>query len=167
MDEKARILKLKSTLPESYQKQMNNFKNKYNLNDKLTNQIFDSENKKLFERLTKETSINSNLIAVTLTEIFVSIERNNINVKNISEEKVIEVFNLLENKSIAKEALENIFTLLANEERLKVNEVIEKLNLKKINKQQLEKIIDEIIQDKKELIIEKRENAFKIIMGID
>ena len=85
---------------------------------------------------------------------------------NISEEKVIEVFNLLENKSIAKEALENIFTLLANEERLKVNEVIEKLNLKKINKQQLEKIIDEIIQDKKELIIEKRENAFKIIMGI-
>ena len=35
-----------------------------------------------------------------------------------------------------------------------------------MNKQQLEKIIDEIIQDKKELIIEKRENAFKIIMCI-
>ena len=164
--EKARILKLKSTLPEPYHKQINNFKSKYNLNDKLTNQIFDSENKKLFEKLTKETSINPNLIAVTLTEIFVSIERNNINVKNISEEKVIKVFKLLENKSIAKEALENIFTLLANEEKLKVNDVIEKLNLKKMNKQQLEKIIDKIIKNKKELIIEKRENAFKIIMGI-
>ena len=35
-----------------------------------------------------------------------------------------------------------------------------------MNKQQLEKIIDKIIEDKKELIIEKRENAFKIIMGI-
>ena len=164
--ENNRISRLKSELPEPYHKQIDNFKNKYNLNNKLTNQIFDSKNRKLFEIITNKTNIDTNLIVIVLTEIFVSMERNKIDVKNISEEKIIEVFKLLENKSIAKEALENVFTTLANEKELKVKDVTERLNLKKINKQQLEEIIDEIIRDKKELIIEKREYAFKIIMGI-
>ncbi|MGC9107719.1 MAG: GatB/YqeY domain-containing protein, partial [Infirmifilum sp.] len=70
-----------------------------------------------------------------------------------------------ENK-LAKEAIPEVLRALAENPESSVEDVIEKLSLRGLTLQELERLVDEIISERKQLIMEKKEKAFSPIMGI-
>lgn len=159
-----RKLKIKKILPQTYEEQINNYKNNIGLNDKLSIQIFDSKYKALFEKLIKNINLPANFIAAQLTETLINLSRNNININKITNNELEKIFKEIEKGIIAKESFEKIIKDICENDN-DVNDIINEMKSNKLNEKDIEKIISEIINAKKEIINEKGENSFSILMG--
>jgi len=159
-----RKLKIKKILPQTYEEQINNYKNNIGLNDKLSIQIFDSKYKALFEKLIKNINLPANFIAAQLTETLINLSRNNININKITNNELEKIFKEIEKGIIAKESFEKIIKDICENDN-DVNDIINEMKSNKLNEKDIEKIISKIINAKKEIINEKGENSFSILMG--
>ena len=154
---------IKQSLPESYDRQINNYK-KIGLNDKLSIQIFDSKYKSLFEKLVKEINLTPNFIAAQLTETLINLSRNNVDVSKINDIDLEIIFAEIEKGVIAKESFEKIIKDICNN-KMKLNDIISKMKEDKLSDQDIEKIIREIIIMKKDIVEDKGQESFNILMG--
>ena len=154
---------IKETLPESYDQQINNYK-QIGLNDKLSIQIFDSKYKSLFEKLVKEIDLPPNFIAAQLTETLINLSRNDVDISKIKDIDLEIIFVEIQNGVIAKESFEKIIQDICNNE-MKLNDIITKMKENILSDQDIERIIKEIIILKKDVIEEKGQESFSILMG--
>ena len=157
-------LEIKKILPQTYEEQINNYKNNIGLNDKLSIQIFDSKYKTLFEKLIKNIDLPANFIAAQLTETLINLSRNNVNTNKITNNELEEIFREIEKGVIAKESFEKIVEDICESDH-DINNIINEMKSSKLSEKDIEKIILEIIDAKKEIINEKGENSFSILMG--
>jgi len=67
---------------------------------------------------------------------------------------------------LAKEALEEVATWLSRNKDATVKEAIEKLGLKMLTQEELEKIIDTVVSENAELIKQRGSRAFAPLMGM-
>ena len=151
------------SLPESYEQQINNYK-RIGLNDKLSIQIFDSKYKSLFEKLVKEIDLTPNFIAAQLTETLINLSRNGVDISKIKDSDLELIFLEIQSGVIAKESFEEIIQNICNN-KMKLNDIITKMKDNKLSDQDIEKIIKEIIIQKKDIIEEKGQESFSILMG--
>ncbi|MEM3627234.1 MAG: GatB/YqeY domain-containing protein, partial [Candidatus Bathyarchaeia archaeon] len=128
--------------------------------------LMDSEYTELFETVAKETKISPTIIAVFLTETMKALKRDGIPVEKISEKQIREIFKSLSLGEIAKESLPDIAAWLAKHEGQGVKDAIDSLGLKTISKEELEKIIDDIITQNRDLVEKSGAKAFGLIMGL-
>ena len=154
---------IKESLPESYDRQINNYK-QIGLNDKLSIQIFDSKYKSLFEKLVKEIDLPPNFIAAQLTETLINLSRNDVDISKIKDIDLEIIFVEIQNGVIAKESFEKIIQDICNNE-MKLNDIITKMKENILSDQDIERIIKEIIILKKDVIEEKGQESFSILMG--
>ena len=154
---------IKKSLPESYDQQINNYK-QIGLNDKLSIQIFDSKYKSLFEKLVKEIDLTPNFIAAQLTETLINLSRNGVDISKIKDSDLELIFLEIQSGVIAKESFEEIIQNICNN-KMKLNDIITKMKDNKLSDQDIEKIIKEIIIQKKDIIEEKGQESFSILMG--
>ena len=154
---------IKESLPESYDRQINNYK-QIGLNDKLSIQIFDSKYKSLFEKLVKEIDLPPNFVAAQLTETLINLSRNDVDISKIKDIDLEVIFVEIQNGVIAKESFEKIIQDICNNE-MKLNDIISKMKEDILSDQDIERIIKEIIILKKDVIEEKGQESFSILMG--
>ena len=154
---------IKESLPESYEQQINNYK-QIGLNDKLSIQIFDSKYKSLFEKLVKEIDLTPNFIAAQLTETLINLSRNDVDVSRIKDSDLELIFLEIQSGVIVKESFEEIIQNICNN-KVKLSDIITKMKDNKLSDQDIEKIIKEIIILKKDIIEEKGQESFSILMG--
>ena len=154
---------IKESLPESYDRQINNYK-QIGLNDKLSIQIFDSKYKSLFEKLVKEIDLPPNFVAAQLTETLINLSRNDVDISKIKDIDLEVIFVEIQNGVIAKESFEKIIQDICNNE-MKLNDIITKMKENILSDQDIERIIKEIIILKKDVIEEKGQESFSILMG--
>ena len=155
---------IKKSLPRSYEEQIDNYKHNIGLNDKLSVQIFDSRYKTLFEKLIKKVNIPANYIAAQLTETMINLSRNKINITKITDIELEKIFKEIESGIIAKESFETIIEDMCRNDK-KIDEIINEMKENKLTDENIEKIILEIIDMKKEIIKEKGNDSFSILMG--
>ncbi len=79
--------------------------------------------------------------------------------ENYDREKFMEAMKLLGKKYITREVFFDVL-LKAIKENISVKEAVDKLNLRRISKKELKKIIDKVIEENKEL------KDFKVLMGL-
>ena len=155
---------IKKSLPRSYEEQIDNYKNNIGLNDKLSVQIFDSKYKTLFEKLIKKVNIPANYIAAQLTETMINLSRNKIDITKITDIELEKIFKEIESGVIAKESFEKIIEDMCQNNK-KIDEIINEMKENKLTDEDIEKIILKIIDMKKEIIKEKGNDSFSILMG--
>lgn len=159
------IKKISSNLPELPEQKLKRLMENYKLNQKLAKQILDSEYSELFEVIVKESQVSPTTVAAFLTETLKALKREGIQIENLSENQIREIFRSLGAGELTKEALTDIAAWLSKHQNKGLREAINSLGLKIIPKEELEKMINSIIESNKE-IIETREDAFKIVMSI-
>ena len=157
-------LKIKRNLPQTYEEQINNYKNNIGLNDKLSIQIFDSKYKTLFEKLIQNINLPVNFIAAQLTETLINLSRNNVNINKITDNELEQIFKEIEKGTIAKESFENIIENICKTNN-NIDDIINEIKSNKLSEKDIEKIISDIIYAKREIISEKGKNSFSILMG--
>ncbi|MGC8832392.1 MAG: Glu-tRNA(Gln) amidotransferase subunit GatE, partial [Thermoproteota archaeon] len=160
------IEKLKGELPEPPEETLKRLKKHYGLSDVLAQQLFSSEYLFFFEELVQETGVQPVIAATLLTNTLKSLRREGVNVEVLEEEHIKRVLKAVAENKLAKEAIPEVLRALAENPESSVEDVIEKLSLRGLTLQELERLVDEIISERKQLIMEKKEKAFSPIMGI-
>jgi len=160
------LKQVSSRLPEMPEQKFERLTREYGLNQKLANQILDSERSELFEAIVKESQVSPTTVAVFLTETLKALKRDGIQVDNVSENEIREIFTSIGSGELTKEAIPDIVTWLSEHEDKSVKEAISGLGIEVLSKEKLEKIVDEVIRANKKLIEERGVNAFGALMGI-
>ena len=155
-----------NNIPKPWDESIIDLQKKYDINAQLAEQIFDSQYIDLFEKIVKKISVNPTFIASILCSSITKLERNGLNSKLLKNEEITKSFEFLESGKITKESIDIIFENIMEGKSSTVDEAIKNTSIETVNKAKLEKIIEEIINENKELIQNQKERALGPLMGI-
>jgi glutamyl-tRNA(Gln) amidotransferase subunit E len=157
---------LQSRLPELPEKKMARFVKEYELNQKLAKQVLDSEYQQLFETTAKQTKVSPTVIAAALTETFKGLKREGMQVENVGDGQILELFSLIDAGKTTKEAIPDVVAWLAKHENASAENAIANLGLTMLTDAQLEAIVDELLHENKSLREKSGKEAFGVLMGL-
>ncbi|MCP8305122.1 MAG: Glu-tRNA(Gln) amidotransferase subunit GatE [archaeon] len=159
------LSRLEKEVPKPWEEQIEDYMSKYGLSHKLALQVFDSEYSDLFRAIVSKTKIQPSVVAATLTEMLISLSRDGFNTDRLDESTLTELFLSLDKGRISKEAIPQILELFLEEKVGSIKDVIKKLGIVTISEEELLQLIRRIVRESEELIRERGERSFSIIMG--
>lgn len=157
--------RLKKSLPETPEMKVKHLMEDYGINQKLAFQLVDSDYTRLFKQIVKGTKVSASVVAVTLTEIMKSLEREGFETQKISDEQIMKVFELVDSDSIAKEAIPEVLGWLMEHEGGSVEEAVKSLGLEMVPREEIERFIVKVVDENLPLIRERKEGAIGPLMG--
>ncbi len=157
--------KVRASLPEPAEKKISRLMKEYNLNQKLAKQIADSEYSALFEAIVKESSVTATSGAVFLTETTKALRRDGVNVENVSEDQIKEIFRWIGSGKLAKEAVADVFVWLSQNEGKSLQDAVDALGLKMFSKAELTTLVDRVIAENRQSVDQLGAKAFGMLMG--
>jgi len=161
-----RLERIKQTLPEKPEQKLERFVKQYKLSKELAEAMVRSYHLDLFESiLNKMKNVPPVTVATTLQNTWTYLRREGILVENIGDDKVEEVFKELNEGRLAKEAIPDILAYLGKNQGAAVREAVEKLGIKGVSAEELEKAVEETIKKNITLIKEKKMQALSPLMG--
>ena len=122
-----------------------------------------SKELKIFDKIIKNMEVNPVLVAVTLEEKLKYLERKGKKIELISEEKIHNLFEMLNEKKFSKEAITTILEFLADNPDKTIKKAVAELNIKPMSIKELKKVVDKIIMEYKSN--KKKNIPFNSIMG--
>ncbi len=160
------IMQLSSRLPEPPEKTAQRLAKKYGLNEKLTKQLQDSEYLGLFEEIAGKTAVSPTFVAAAFTETFKALRRDGVEVSKVTDDQLIEVFDLVGSERTPKEAIPGVVSWLAQHEGRKASEAVEALGLSLISEQELSRIVDDIMTRNEDAVRKRGADAFGFLMSL-
>ncbi len=157
--------RIKQNLPEMPEQKLDKFIRIYGLNEVLAKRMLNSYHLDIFEYVVENIGVPATIVANTLEGIMKSLKRDGFPVENIADEKLVGVFKLLKDGVIAKEAIPEVLQYLSKNPDADLNQVVDELGLRAIDRNKLEEIVEEILERNEDLIRRKKERAFGAIMG--
>jgi len=159
------IEKVRSNLPLKIEDRIAELQTKYNLSPQLALELIDSQSEQLFEKIVS-IGIKPTIAATTLTQTLKYLKRSGLNIENLTERHFWEVFLAIKEGKIAKESIELIFTEWVKSPSMSLGELIEKLGLKLISTEELEKAIEVMISENVDKLKENKDRMFELAMKI-
>ena len=156
----------KQNIPKSWDESLKELQTKYQLNQQLSEQIFDSRYLDLFEKICLEKKLQPNFVASVLCSTITNLERSGLDANLLNESKIAKVFSLLAGDKIAKESIEIIFEAIMSGKSKTIEEAISKSAISSMSDQELEKILEQIVNENKGIIDKQGERASGPLMGI-
>lgn len=157
--------KLRTMIPEPWDKQVADFASKFALSPQLASQLFDSDRKDAFVKTLSTTGLSPGFVAYSLVDTVQSLSREGIDTDRISNEQFREALGALDNGKFAKEALPKLLAFLASHPGSPVEGALGELNLGTIKQQELLEIVKETISKNSELLKAKGGASQGAIMG--
>ncbi|RLG87423.1 MAG: Glu-tRNA(Gln) amidotransferase GatDE subunit E, partial [Thermoprotei archaeon] len=139
----------------------------YELSRELAWQLTHSEYLSLFERIAEKyrDSVAPTIIASTLVSTLKSLASEGVPVENITDEHLEELFKALARGALSKEAIPEVLKAWVHEPGAPLNKILDKLALRPLTRDELERIVDSIISKYREQIARRGERAFGLVMG--
>jgi glutamyl-tRNA(Gln) amidotransferase subunit E len=159
------VEKIRSYLPEPAEKKLARHIKQYGLNEKLANQIIDSEYILLFEETAKTSGVAASTVAAFLTETVKALKREGIQAENVTDDQISAFFKAVGSGELAKEAIADVFSWLSKNENKTTQEAVAALGLKMFTEADLAPILDRIIAANKQQIEKLGKNAQGMLMG--
>jgi glutamyl-tRNA(Gln) amidotransferase subunit E len=152
-------------IPKSWEVIINALSNRYNLNRKLAEHIFDSQYLNIFEEIVDSTKISPTFVASKLTEDMVNLQRQHLDTTILSKDMILDIFKMVDAGVLAKESIVLIFEKLLKKECKTINQAIKELGLEPINEQELQRTVDKILEENISLINSKGMGSLGELMG--
>ncbi len=124
------VTDVRSHLPEPADKKLARLTKQYSLNEKLAKQLIDSEYITLFEETAKTSGVPASTIAAFLTETVKALQREGIHTEHVSDEQISVIFKAVGSGELAKEAIADVFSWLAQNEDKTLQDATAALGLK-------------------------------------
>ncbi len=164
-NKESEIKQIAKNLPRYPWDVIKEYSKKFNLEEKMIKDLIFTGKLELFDKLTKISSDYSTLIITTLLETTTALRRDKKNVENINDKDFIDIFTLLKNGEIGKEAVEEFMIKKADSPDLSIAEIKEALHISRISEEDLNIIIDGIVNKNIKLINERKLGAMGPLMG--
>jgi len=159
------IKEIAKNLPRYPWDVIKDYSKKYKLEEKMIKDLIFTGKLEVFDELTANFPENPTLIITTLLETTTALRREGKNVENINNKDFFDIFSLLKNKEIGKEAIEDLMKKKADSPHLSIAEIKEALHISKISEEDLNIIIDSIVGKNTKLINERKLGAMGPLMG--
>src|SRR5919108_186626 len=156
---------LSDKIPKSWNDSIKIVAEKYSLNKKIAEQIFDSNYFTTFEKIVGSVKIQPTFVASKLTEDLVNLERQGFDTMLLTEDIIMDVFKKLDVGIIAKESIVLIFEKILKKEVKTVDEAIKALGITSMTDQELNMAIDRILEQNILTIREKGTGSIGMLMG--
>ena len=141
------------------------YSKKYNTEQRLIKKLIFKGKLELFERLVKIYPENPSIILATILETSKALRREGKNIEEIKDDDYITIFKELKDKKIGKEIIEDIMRKKTDEPYLSILQIKDKLNIKSISIDELQKVISEIVNKNINLIKERENRSIGPLMG--
>jgi glutamyl-tRNA(Gln) amidotransferase subunit E len=160
------VNEIRSHLPELPEQKLERLQKEYKLNDKLATQVLNSDYSELFETIVRESRVSPTTVAAFMTETLKALKRERIEAEKLADDLLRDVFRMLGEGKIAKEAITDVVTWLSKNEDKTVQEAIRELGMQSISHDELERLLTKVVEDNKGLIEKRGEGSFSALMGI-
>jgi glutamyl-tRNA(Gln) amidotransferase subunit E len=161
-----RLDRIASSLPELYEEKIERYMQEYSLSEELAAQMVRSERSALFEDIVSKINISPSIVANTLLGTLKDLKRAGIEVEKIPEARLFEIFRLVAENQMAKEAIPDVIASLAEDPEADIKEIVEKLGLSAFGESDIVKIVRTIFKEREKFIRERGPNAEKPLMGL-
>ncbi len=154
-------------LPELIEERIGRYMKQFRLNEELAGQIARSDNFVIFESILQQVpNANANVVVRTLETVLFELGKEGVNVNNIKEVHLMELFRLHANGKIPNEAVSEVLKLIAIKPELTVEKAVGTLGIGGVGTGELEAAIDKIINSRMDFIKEKGMNSAGPLMGV-
>ena len=154
-------------LPELIEERIGRYMKQFRLNEELAGQIARSENFVIFESILQQVpNANANVVVRTLETVLFELGKEGVNVNNIKEVHLMELFRLHADGKIPNEAVSELLKLIAVKPELTVEKAVGTLGIGGVGTGELEAAIDKIINSRIDFIKEKGMDSAGPLMGI-
>ena len=160
------LAEVKSNIPKSWEESIKELEGKYQINNQLAEQIFDSDYFDLFEKICSKKQNSPNYIASVLCSTITNLERQGLDSDLLNNEQIMNTFELLEQEKINKESIEIIFEQIMSKKANNVLQALKNASIIQLSENELDKVLDEIIQRNMEKIQQEHMHALSGLMGI-
>ncbi|RMG21779.1 MAG: Glu-tRNA(Gln) amidotransferase GatDE subunit E [Methanobacteriota archaeon] len=136
------------------------------LPEDIAKQLYNHPQNSLFEEIINKTGVRPTLVATTLLQDLVDLRRKGFQTNKITEDHIMEIFRQIGEKKITKASILPILQGIAEAKKsLSPQEAVEKFSIKPIDQNEIEKVVDEIIQQNLDLVKSKGLGAMGLIIG--
>ena len=160
-----RVERVRSMLPEMPDEAVRRVVSKYGINEVLAWKLVDSGYLSLFERIASKTAVAPSFIAATLTETFVSLRRDGVDVEALTDAIIEDVFTLVDRDVMAKEAVPDVFRWLAEHPGSTAEEAVEELGLRMLSREEVADRVRALVRERMDLVRRLGSRAVKPLMG--
>ena len=153
-------------IPKSWEASIKELESKYQINNQLAEQIFDSEYFEIFEQICSKKQNSPNFVVSILCSTITNLERSGLDSSLLNDEQIMKTFELLGEEKINKESIEIIFEQIMSKKADNVLQALEKASITQLTDEELDKILDDIIQKNMNKVKEEQSRALSGLMGI-
>ena len=157
---------IENNLPELPDEKKKRIIAEYNLSEDLASQLVRREKANDFERIIQDVKVNPTVVASILAYDLREIKRDGHEIDNVNLNKLIDIFKLLSEDKVSKDALNKIIIEVANNPKEDVEELAKRLNLLVLDEESVHNIINEIVKNNSSMVEERKMGAMGPLMGI-
>lgn len=157
---------IKNNLPELPDEKKARIINEYKLSEDLANQLVRRLLADEFESLIANLNVDSTVVASTLVADLRDLKREGIDVSIFNEEKLIDIFKLLEENKISKDAIKNLMVAVSKNPSEDVEKIANDANLILLSEEEVISIIHDIATQNESMIKERQMGAMGPLMGM-
>ncbi len=156
-------------VPELLTERAKRFESEFDLHKELSEKIVYSTYLPLFEdmmqRFAQNQNINATLVVRTLTGTLPELKRDGVEIDNLDDHHFIDVFTLVANGDISKEAIDQVLREMAADPSMSAGDAADKLGLGGVDTESIEAFIETVIREREEFVTEKGLAAVGPLMG--
>lgn len=159
-----RVAKIASNLPELPIVKQERIQKEYDLSHDLAEQLVHENNADLFEDICKTLpNMDSTKVASDIAYTIKDLRRDNLDTNKLTRDVLIEIFKLVDDNVIAAANTEVVLKDACN--GITAQESLKKNNLEKLSDNVIEEGIKEIIEENKDMIMDRKMGAMGPLMG--
>ncbi|MFX0171094.1 MAG: Glu-tRNA(Gln) amidotransferase subunit GatE, partial [Candidatus Hodarchaeota archaeon] len=159
-----RVKLIGENLPEHYLNRIQRLKDKFSISEKVVENLVYEGKADTFEKLL-ENGAPMKVVITTLTQTLTAVSREGIEINNITDNHLLEVFDALRKNKFSKEAIPEVLISIGKDPTKRLPEVIKKFG-GGLSSEELDQIIQNTLDSSQNLILERGINAFSPLMGM-
>jgi glutamyl-tRNA(Gln) amidotransferase subunit E len=161
-----RLERIRSRLPELYEEKIERYVKEFSLSEELAAQMVRSGKSGLFEEVINKINIPPSIVANTLLGTLKELKREGMEVEKITDAHLVEIFGLVADNRVAKEAIPEVIATLAKNPERDIREIVEGLGISAFGETEIVEIISGILKEREGFVRERGLEAEKPLMGV-
>jgi glutamyl-tRNA(Gln) amidotransferase subunit E len=162
----ARLKRIRKNMPETLEARAKRYVRELGLSEELSSQITRSLNLDLFELLVRETKASPTLIAATLENTLVSLQREGTPVDALSDRHFTELFTAVAAGTVSAEALPDVLGHLSKHPEVGVKDTLKAMNLGMLDDKAVKQLVKRLVQERIDYVREQGDRAVGGLMGV-
>ena len=161
------VEKAMKIVPEPPDAKLKRFVEGHKLSVELATTLIRDLRLDLYEKITAKYggSVQPSIIASILVNIIPSLRRENVPIENVTDELIEEIVDMLSRGEISKEAVPDLMKQALLNPGKKLKEIVKELGVTRLDVNELDRIIEEVVERHREKLLARKDKAFAIAMS--